>query len=331
MESRKTRLTQSVANAARPALNRYIVHDTEIMGFRLYVLPGGRKTFHYRYRVGGGRGATIREPKIGDAKSMKVEAARKIAREWQAEVAKGGDPSGERRARRQAPRMTDLFDRYLAEHARPHKKPSSVANDERLIAKRLQEALGRKKVAEVQRADIDGLHRSLAQKPYEANRCLALLSKAFNLAEVWGWRPDGSNPCRHVQKYAEAQRKRFLSPAELARLGSVLRSAEQDGCVTLPAHEGLRIEPRTVPIQPAAIAAIRLLCLTGARKGEILGLRWDWVDMSARRINLPDSKTGEKSIPLNAPGAGGSGEHTPRRWQSACYSWWQIRSGTCKP
>ncbi|MEM6623655.1 MAG: site-specific integrase [Pseudomonadota bacterium] len=301
MDSRNIKLTQSAVDAAKTAEKRYALHDTVIVGFRLYVLPSGRKTYHYRYRVGGGRGATIREPKIGDAKSMKAEKARAIARDWQAEVAKGGDPGGERQAKRQAPRMTDLFDRFLADHARPHKKASSVRNDERLISSRLQDALGRRKVEEVTRADIDGLHKALASLPYEANRCLALLSKAFNLAEVWGWRADGTNPCRHVRKYAEKKRKRFLSPAELSRLGEVLRTAEHDGCLTFPARNQAFPGSRTVPIIPSAVTAVRLLILSGARKSEILGLHWDWIDFDGRRINLPDSKTGEKSIPLNAP------------------------------
>lgn len=299
MESQSIKLTQRLVDAATPCSARYALHDTVIKGFRLYVLPSGRKTYHYRYRIGGGRGATIREPKIGDARSMKAEKARAIASEWQADVAKGGDPGGHRQALREAPRMNDLFDRFLSEHAKRFKKPTSVRNDERLIANRLRNAFGKRKVAEVARADVDGFHKSLAAKPYEANRCLALLSKALNLAEVWGWRSDGTNPCRHVRKFAEVKRKRFMSPAELARLGEVLRGAERDGFLTV--SDSKNAEFRKAPVSPAAIAAIRLLILTGARKSEILGLRWDWVDFEGRRINLPDSKTGEKSMPLNAP------------------------------
>ena len=149
---------------------------------------------------------------------------------------------------------------------------------------------------------MDRLHKGMRETPYRANRSLALLSKAFNLAEVWGWRPDYSNPVRHVSKFAEKKRKRFLSQRELARLGEALRVAERDGCLTLPAKEGLRSEEKRAPIIPSAIAAIRLLILTGARKGEILGLRWDWIDFEAGRANLPDSKTGEKAIVL-APAA----------------------------
>jgi integrase len=129
-----------------------------------------------------------------------------------------------------------------------------------------------------------------------------LLSKAMNLAEVWGWRPDGSNPIRHVRKFAEKRRERFLSPAELGRLGEVLRQGERDGFLALPPREGVRDEETRVPIARPVIGAIRLLVLTGARKSEILGLRWAWIDMTAGRANLPDSKTGSKVLIL-PPGA----------------------------
>ena len=290
--SRAAKLTKRSIDAAKPDEKRYAVLDTDLPGFRLYVRPSGKKTFHLRYRVGGGRDGTIREPKIGDFGELTADQARRIASEWLAEVRKGGDPSGKRQEARKAPRMADLFDRYLTDHARPHKKASSVANDERLIANRLRPAFEKKKVAEVTRAHVSDFHKSLSEKPYEANRVLALLSKAFNLAEVWGWRPDGSNPCRHVQKYPEKKRKRFLSPAELASLGEALRLAESG---ELTDGDG-----NLIAVWPYAVPAIRLLILTGARKSEILELKWDWIDFENARINLPDSKTGEKPIHLGA-------------------------------
>ena len=106
--------------------------------------------------------------------------------------------------------------------------------------------LGRRSIGEVSRADVARLHYELRNKPYQANRTLALLSKFFRWAEAHGLRPDGSNPCRHVQKYREARRERFLSEAELARLGDALREADKDKSCS-----------------PWVIAAIRLLALTG--------------------------------------------------------------------
>ena len=298
MVGRKIKLTQRVVDAARPEDARYAILDAEIPGFRLLVWPSGRRAFYFRYRVGGGRAATVREPKIGEAPAMKAEKARAIAVEWSARVRLGGDPGGARQAARSAPTMAELFDRYLADHARPHKKASSLAEDERLIETYLKPAFARRKVAELKRADVDRFHKSLSDRPYRANRCVALLSKAFTLAEMWGWRPDASNPCHHVRKFAETKRRRFLSPKELARLGEVLRIAERDGALVLPPRDGVRDEAERVTISASAVAAIRLLALTGARRGEILGLQWSWVDLAGGRAHLPDSKNGEKTIVL---------------------------------
>lgn len=301
METRKIKLTQRSVEAAKPGERRYVVSDSEIPGFRLQITPSGKKSFYFAYRVGGGRGATQREPKIGDWPAMKAEKARGIAEDWAAQVRLGGDPGGDRRDARAAPRMSDLFTRYLTDHAEMHKKASSVANDRRLIEKRLIPALGKRKIAEVTRDEIARLHRSLAMTPYEANRMLSLLSKAFNLAEIWGWRPDASNPCRHVRKYREEKRTRFLSETELARLGEVLRRAEMDGFLLLPPRAGKRDTDKRIPISRYAVAATRLLILTGARTGEILGLKWDWIDLEDGIAKLPDSKTGEKAIMLPPP------------------------------
>ena len=106
----------------------------------------------------------------------------------------------------------------------------------------------------------------------------------FNLAEVWALRPDNSNPCRHVQRFRERARERFLSSAEIAKLASALKSLEDEEKIT-----------------KAVAGAVRLLLFTGARRGEICGLRWDHIDFERGCLRLPDSKTGAKVISLNAP------------------------------
>ena len=300
MATQRARLNETVVERAPATGQRYLIADMDIPGFWLVVTKTGKKSFVFRYRVGGGRAGTVREPKIGDWPAMKVAKARNIAAEWSAQVRLGGDPGGARRAQRAAPTMEELFDRYLNDHARPTKKASSLAEDEQLLKDYLRPSFGRRKVHEVTRADVDRFHKGLAHKPYRANRALALLSKAMNLAEVWGWRPDGTNPTRHVRKFAEKRRERFLSSAELGRLGEVLRRAERDGFLTLPARNGLRAAEERVPISRFVVAAIRLLVLTGARRGEILGLRWAWINLAEGRAHLPDSKTGFKVLILPA-------------------------------
>ena len=132
------------------------------------------------------------------------------------------------------------------------------------------------RVSEVWRRDVAALHHGLRDKPYQANRTLGVLSKMFSLAEVWGWRPDGSNPCRHVKRYKEHKRERLLSEAETERLGEILREAEGE--------------------MPSAVAAFRLLLLTSCRMSEIRDLRWEHVRENC--IKLPDAKTGGRAVPL---------------------------------
>ena len=139
--------------------------------------------------------------------------------------------------------------------------------------------IGSRKVTDISRADIAKLHHDLRGKPYQANRTLGVLSKMFNLAEVWGLRPDGSNPCRHVKKYKEEKRERFLSDEEYRRLGDALREIEDEDSET-----------------QSAINAIWLLMLTGCRLNEIMTLKWRFVCLEAGELRLPESKTGAKTV-----------------------------------
>ena len=150
----------------------------------------------------------------------------------------------------------------------------------------------------MQRKDIAKLHHDMRDKPYQANRTLGVLSKMFSLAEVWGLRPDGSNPCRHVKRYKERNRERFLSPEETERLGEVLRGAEDE--------------------MPSAVAAFRLLLLTGCRLSEIQFLRWEYVKDDY--IELPDAKTGGRVVPLGTRGT----RHPGRTFQREDDNPWVI-------
>ena len=272
-------LTEKRIRDMRPDTGTRIEWDDQLRGLGVRITAAGVKAYVLNYRVDGRE----RRMTLGRVAELSLAAARKLASEEKALVRKGIDPLGQRDARRNAPLMVELFDRYLSDHARPNKKPRSVKEDERLIRLHLSPAFGQRKVAEITRNEIDRWHKSMKVTPGAANRGRALLSKALNLAEVWGWRPDGSNPVRHIKRFKESDgAERFLSLAELRALGEALRTYEADGG------------------SPYAAAAIRLLALIGARKSEVLSLRWDWVDFEGARLNLPDSKTGKKAIPLNA-------------------------------
>lgn len=279
----KLKLTKRSVDALQPQEKTFTVRDTELSGFSIRVHANGKRAFYYRYRVGGGRGAPIREPKIGDFGQVTVDQARNIAQDWAAAVRTGGDPMATRHQERSAPKMDTLFDRYLAEHARKRKKPSSLRNDIRMIEKCLRPHFGAMRVKDVTRQKIRSYHSSLEATPYEANRQLALLSKIFTFAaDELEWINQGDHPARGVKRFQETKRRRYLSEAELAQLGEALRKAEMGELQK--------------SISVYAVAMIRLLVLTGARHGEILKLRWDEVNFERSCLELRDSKTGAKEV-----------------------------------
>ena len=252
--------------------------DTELSCFGVRIYPTGKKSFVVSYWSRGRR----RFYTIGPYGKMTLSQAREAALEVFLRVRRGEDPSADRLTAKQAPTVADLADRHINEHAKIKNKARSAKRNRRAWDRCILPKLGKRKVKDITRGDIAKLMTAMADTPAMANKVLTLLSKAFNLAEVWGWRPEGTNPCRHVDRFKEDSRERYLSEPELKRLGETLIDAE---------HEWAAL--------PQAVAAIRLLLLTGCRSAEILGLRWDEVDFERRCLNLPDSKTGRRTVVLN--------------------------------
>jgi integrase len=283
MRGRKSlRLTKTSVERIQPEPGRDVLRwDDVLPSFGVRVKPSGVRSYIVQYRNRAGR---TRRITIGRHGLFMVDQARKAARRVLLAAADGQDPAGARAEKQPTLTIADLGQRYLDEHARPKKKPSSVKADLCNLKNHILPALGRREIADVSRADVARLHHSMRGTPGGANRTLALLSKMFNLAERWELRPDGTNPCRHVERYRERKIERFLSDEELARLGNVLERADRDGFASC-----------------SAVAAIRLLIFTGCRSSEILSLRWENVDQQRRLLRLPDSKTGARSVPLNAP------------------------------
>jgi integrase len=273
---------------------RYVAWDTDLPGFGIRVGPTGGKSYILKYRVGGGRAGRVRWGVIGQHGALTPDQAREVAQRWASEIATGGDPAGEKIDKRKAPTVAELMTQYLEGHVQVRNKPSTIAYVTDLVNRIIcRDPLAKLKVSDVSEADVSRFHARLAKTPTTANRARSALSKAFSLAETWGYRDRHSNPCSDVERYRETAHERFLSPAEFAALGEVLALAERGELVT---KDGPK--PKAVRVSKSAIATIRLLIFTGARRGEILGLRWEWIDWQAGRANLPDSKTGRKPLML---------------------------------
>lgn len=247
-----------------------IERDRKVPG--LHVRHMATKSVWYlSYRTRAGK---QRRPRLGDARVLSREEARRFALEMLGEVARGGDPSARLRPSA-APTVADLAARYAAEYA-PRKKPRSQEEDRCLWARHVLPRLGALPVADLTRRHVADLHSAMRATPVRANRAVALLHKALELAIGWGWHP-GPNPAR-VERYAEKPRRRVPSPDEGARL--------------LAALDGWRGE------QAPFCGLVELLILTGCRLREIMHARREWIVDG--RLRLPDSKTGEKVIPLSS-------------------------------
>ncbi len=274
------KLTKRIIDTAEPRAREYFIWDSDIPGLGLRILPSGRKSYVVQYRAG----RRSRRMTLGPSTVLTCTQARNRAIEIIAAARNGEDPAAARDAQRTAVTVRELAERFDAEHITIRLKPSTAREYRRNLRRFILPALGRLLVTEVTRADVAKFHHDLRHIPYQANRCLEVISKMFNLAEIWGLRPDGTNPRKHIRKYPEEKRERFLSAAELRRVGEVLREMEA---------EGIEL--------PSAILAVRLLILTGCRLGEIMTLKWDYVDIPGRALRLPDSKTGAKIVHLGQP------------------------------
>jgi integrase len=277
-----TRITRRTVEAFRLDGNEAWLWDSgdhSLPGFGLRIRRGGRKTYYVQYRTGG-RGSPSRRVRLGLDSELTPEKARSAAEKVLAKVRLGGDPAGDRNNKRAEATIARLCERYLAEHVEAHNKPSTAAEVRRIVDTRIKPALGRLHVSDLTRARVKEWHSDMRETPYEANRCLAYLSKLMNLAaREWELRPD--NPVLGVKRFPERKRERFFSDEELQRIGAALRAAEEKNAV-----------------HPNIIATLRLLALTGLRLGEALALTWDQVDLDASCLRLRDAKAGSRTVPL---------------------------------
>jgi integrase len=301
------RITKRIVDSVQPRDKSFIIFDASVKGFGCRVMPTGAKSFVLEYRPGaGGRSVAKRRLTLGRYGAMTVDQARTAALNALAHIRLGSDPQAEKSGERASSTVVDLIGLFTAEHVDAKLKPGT-AQGYKIALEKLRATHGGIKASQLTRAQVAALHARMRGNPYGANRFLAITSKLYSWGSDRGLLPKGhTNPAAKIGRYREESRERFLTSEELARLGDVLREAETVGLPWVvdekkpKAKHLARPENRRTLLDPFAIAAIRLLILTGARLTEILHAKWENVDVERAVIFLPDSKTGRKPIFLNA-------------------------------
>lgn len=288
------RLTKAYVDGLAPRRREYIAWDDQIIRFGVRVRPGGGKVYVLRLRVDGRqRWYTIGahgDPWTPDTARDEAERVLGQAANVGALRKTGSAPADlrhpieAREYRKRVPTLAEFADRYITDYARPHKR--SWEADRANLDRAILPVLGRLRLDGITQSEVTRFHLSRKDTPTNANRCLSLVAHMMNMAERWGLRPQGSNPCLGVRRFPETKRERFLSGDELGRLGAALTTMEKAAKVT-----------------PFGLAAIRLLIFTGARASEVLGLTWEAVDLEAGLVRLVRSKTGPKTIIIPPPAA----------------------------
>ena len=334
MEERKANLTKRTLDALKPAALDYQIWDTKVRGLGVRVYPSGTRGFVLQYRNAAGR---TRKIALGRYGILTVDKAREKATRLLAAILDGRDPSQDKRENRHAKTVGELADLYLREGSveKPNKKLSSWETDRSNIERHIRPLLGTRLARGLTKTDVARFQSDVAAGKTAkdektgprgraivrggmgiASRALSVLSAMMTFGKGRGIVTD--NPTNGVEPFRGRKKERFLTETEVGLLGEALVEMERDG--SLPW---------------VATAAIKLLLLSGARRGEILGLRWEEVDLDRGCLRLKDSKTGAKVIRLAAaalsllaalprssrwvlPAAKGSGHYVglPKHWDT---------------
>lgn len=284
-------LTNAQAREAKPRAIRYEITCDALPGFILRVLPTGKKAFFARYRDAGGKDRRQRlglmRPGFGvdeaRREAMLVLARREAPASVDAPASTSSQLEDAPVPRPKSPTLAEFALRFEQEHIDMRLKPETAWHYKSSLRKYILPKLGDRRLDDITTADVDKLHTSMKSKPCAANYMRCVLSALFNKAAKWGVTKQ-RNPVADVERFDERAVERFLSPEEREALERVLTTAEH----TPPGRHG--------HIGREAIAAVRLLALTGMRRDEVRDLRWEQVDWRQQLLRLPDSKTGKRDV-----------------------------------
>ena len=268
-------LTPRLARESKSNGKDTILFDSTLPGFGLRIHPSGRKVYIVQARIKG------RSRRIVIARHGEIELAqaRRRARDMLGRIRAGGNPADDIRREKDTPTLREFAEEYLRRR-NPHWKPSGRKTVRNYLKSRILPTFGRMPLDRIGPEDVAAWFDAASKdRPGAANRAFEILRSMMFRAEEWGLRERGANPCLGIAKNPKKNIGRFLDADELARLGRALDAREAQW--------------------PEAVAAIRLLALTGCRRSEVLNLRWR--DIGADAINLRDGKTGPRAVPLGEP------------------------------
>jgi len=283
----EVRLTKTVVDAEKygkgridkgQGKNLHVLWDSVISGFGIRVYPSGKKSWLIKYRIAGRQ----RIMNLGNYPPMTIDEARKRAHAALVSIENGVDPLETKQTQAQVPSLKEFSKIYIERHAKVHKR--SWDEDQRRLDQHILPTLGSRRIDMINRSHIADLHNKIGrQAPYEANRVKALVSVMFERAIEWGLLPENSaNPASRIKNHPEQKRDRFVTETELPKL-----------------VKAIDVEPN-----PFIKAALWCYLLLGVRKMELLQLKWEYVDMEAAEIRLPESVTKQKRVvfvPLSSP------------------------------
>jgi len=284
------RLTERAVARAKPRKTRYELSCPILTGFMLRVLPSGKKAYYVRQRNKTGKDRRIR---LGSTQEISFAEAVELATERLTDACQYARLArdhvhADRETRTNCPTVQEFGQRFLSEHVNVRLKPPTQRKYRQMMTRNVVPTFGSMHLDELSFAEVSRFHASMSPTPYEANANLLLLSSMYHRAVEWGvLERSYTLPTRGIKKFPTRSRERFLSPKERATLDLFLEQAK-----AIPANQKGHLRWHSV-------AAIRLLALTGMRRSEVLDLKWEMIDYRHHCFRLPDSKNGQKVVPVS--------------------------------
>lgn len=251
---------------------RMYYYDIKVRGLGIAVTDKGTKTFIVYKKIDG-------KPEritLGSFPAISIENARTLALEASTQIAKGVNPNKERKKIKQDLLLGKLFERYLEQYAKNHKRKRTWSEDIKLYRRYLAD-LENKKISTLKKTDIETLHAKIGNNhgKYGANRTLSLLHSLYQKALSWGW--EGINPCAGVKKFKEKSRDRFLQGDETTKFFDALNTENSETFRDF----------------------FYISLLTGARRSNVLSMNWQDINFERAIWQIHETKNGEsQTIPI---------------------------------